>query len=87
MATPRVYIAKIPASLSNNPKLQGRSEDLCITVREIVISTSAGFWVPLIGETLRMPGLPKYPQTAAEEAEKARLATAAQEPTVETAQH
>jgi formate--tetrahydrofolate ligase len=57
-----VCIAKTPASLSDNPKLKGRPEGFCVTVREIVIAAGAGFLVPLTGDILRMPGLPKYPQ-------------------------
>ena len=57
-----VCIAKTPASLSDNPKLKGRSEDFCVTVREIIIAAGAGFLIPLTGDILRMPGLPKYPQ-------------------------
>ncbi len=57
-----VCIAKTPASLSDNPKLLGRPEHFNVTVREILIAAGAGFLVPLTGEILRMPGLPKTPQ-------------------------
>ena len=57
-----VCIAKTPISLSDNPKLRGRPENFCVTVREIVIAAGAGFLIPLTGDILRMPGLPKYPQ-------------------------
>ena len=57
-----VCIAKTPISLSDNPKLRGRPENFCVTVREIIIAAGAGFLIPLTGDILRMPGLPKYPQ-------------------------
>ena len=57
-----VCIAKTPASLSDNPKLRGRPEHFSVTVREILIAAGAGFLIPLTGDILRMPGLPKNPQ-------------------------
>ena len=57
-----VCIAKTPASLSDNPKLRGRPEHFSVTVREILIAAGAGFLIPLTGDILRMPGLPKSPQ-------------------------
>jgi len=57
-----VCIAKTPASLSDNPKLRGRPENFTVTVREILIAAGAGFLIPLTGDILRMPGLPKVPQ-------------------------
>jgi formate--tetrahydrofolate ligase len=57
-----VCIAKTPASLSDNPNLRGRPEHFAVTVREILIAAGAGFLIPLTGEILRMPGLPKTPQ-------------------------
>jgi formate--tetrahydrofolate ligase len=57
-----VCIAKTPASLSDNPKLRGRPENFSVTVREILIAAGAGFLIPLTGDILRMPGLPKTPQ-------------------------
>ncbi len=57
-----VCIAKTPASLSDDPKLIGRPELFTVTVREILIAAGAGFLIPLTGDILRMPGLPKSPQ-------------------------
>ncbi len=57
-----VCIAKTPASLSDDPKQLGRPEDFTVTVREILIAAGAGFLIPLTGEIMRMPGLPKQPQ-------------------------
>lgn len=56
-----ICIAKTQNSLSDNKKLIGRPTDFTINVREILISAGAGFLVPLTGEIMRMPGLPKVP--------------------------
>lgn len=56
-----ICIAKTQKSLSDNPELLGRPKDFLVTVREIVISSGAGFLVPITGEIMRMPGLPKDP--------------------------
>lgn len=56
-----VCIAKTQSSLSDNPKLLGRPKDFLVTVRRILISAGAGFLVPLTGDILRMPGLPRVP--------------------------
>jgi formate--tetrahydrofolate ligase len=56
-----VCIAKTPQSLSDNPKLLGLPKDFVVTVREIKISSGAGFVIPITGEIMRMPGLAKKP--------------------------
>lgn len=56
-----VCIAKTHKSLSDNPKLLGRPKDFLVTVREVRISSGAGFLVPITGNVLLMPGLPKKP--------------------------
>lgn len=56
-----VCMAKTPKSLSDNPDLLGRPKDFVITVRGIEIAAGAGFIVPLTGDVMRMPGLPKKP--------------------------
>ncbi len=58
-----VCIAKTQKSLSDNPKLLGRPKDFLVTVREVIICAGAGFLVPITGNILRMPGLPKKPGT------------------------
>jgi formate--tetrahydrofolate ligase len=60
-----VCIAKTQASLSDNPKLLGRPKDFLVTVRRVLISAGAGFLVPLTGDILRMPGLPRVPAAEA----------------------
>ncbi len=59
-----ICMAKTPTSLSDDPKLAGRPEDFEITVREFVVSAGAGFVVPLLGDIMRMPGLPATPQAS-----------------------
>lgn len=56
-----VCMAKTPASFSDNEKLIGRPTDFTITVREFEIASGAGFVIPLLGEVMRMPGLPSVP--------------------------
>ena len=57
-----VSMAKTPTSLTDDPKLAGRPQDFEITVRNFVVSAGAGFVVPLLGDIMRMPGLPITPQ-------------------------
>ena len=59
-----VCIAKTQQSLSDNPTLLGRPKDFLVTVREIQLAAGAGFVIPITGEILRMPGLPKEPLAA-----------------------
>jgi formate--tetrahydrofolate ligase len=56
-----ICMAKTPQSLSDDPALVGRPRDFEVTVREVRISAGAGFLVPITGEILTMPGLPKRP--------------------------
>lgn len=56
-----ICMAKTPASFSDNEKLIGRPTDFDITVREFEIASGAGFIVPLLGDVMRMPGLPSVP--------------------------
>ena len=59
-----ICMAKTPTSLSDDPKVAGRPEDFEITVRDLVVSAGAGFVVPLLGDIMRMPGLPESPQAS-----------------------
>lgn len=56
-----VCMAKTPMSFSDDEKKIGRPKDFSITVREFEISSGAGFVVPLLGDVMRMPGLPSVP--------------------------
>jgi formate--tetrahydrofolate ligase len=58
-----VCIAKTQSSLSDDPSMRGRPKDFDVTVSGISISNGAGFLVVMTGEILRMPGLPKHPQS------------------------
>jgi len=60
-----ICMAKTQKSLSDNPKLVGRPKDFVITVREIQIASGAGFIIPITGDIMRMPGLPKHPAAEA----------------------
>lgn len=57
-----VCIAKTQYSFSGNPKLYGVAENFELHIRDIVINNGAEMIVPVVGEMLRMPGLPKEPQ-------------------------
>jgi formate--tetrahydrofolate ligase len=57
-----VCVAKTPASLSDNPALVGRPEGFEVTVRRLILAAGAGYVVPLLGDIIRMPGLPASPQ-------------------------
>ena len=56
-----VCIAKTQYSLSDDPKLLGRPTGFDITVRDVKLSSGAGFIVVLTGDIMTMPGLPKVP--------------------------
>jgi formate--tetrahydrofolate ligase len=56
-----VCIAKTQYSFSDNPDLRGAPEGFEITVKDIEIAAGAGFVVPLLGQIMRMPGLPEVP--------------------------
>jgi formate--tetrahydrofolate ligase len=55
-------VAKTPTSLSDDPAVAGRPQDFEITVRGFILAAGAGYVVPLLGDILRMPGLPASPQ-------------------------
>ncbi len=56
-----ICIAKTQYSFSDNPKLLGAPTDFDITVRDVRVSSGAGFIVVLTGDIMTMPGLPKIP--------------------------
>ena len=55
-------VAKTQTSLSDDPSLVGRPTGFDVTVRAVLLAAGAGYLVPLLGEILRMPGLPSSPQ-------------------------
>ncbi|MBR5720987.1 MAG: formate--tetrahydrofolate ligase, partial [Clostridia bacterium] len=56
-----VCVAKTQYSLSDDPKLLCRPKNFEITVRDLKLSSGAGFIVVYLGDILTMPGLPKVP--------------------------
>ena len=53
-----VCIAKTQKSLSDDPNLERLPKGFTIKIREIELSSGAGFIVPIAGTIMRMPGLP-----------------------------
>ncbi|HSE94240.1 MAG TPA: formate--tetrahydrofolate ligase [Methylomirabilota bacterium] len=56
-----ICMAKTQRSLADDPSLLGRPRDFAITVSAVQISAGAGFLVPITGDVLTMPGLPRVP--------------------------
>lgn len=56
-----VCMAKTQKSLSDNEKLYGRPKGFTMTVREFEFAAGAGFVIPILGNMMRMPGLPAIP--------------------------
>jgi formate--tetrahydrofolate ligase len=56
-----VCIAKTQKSLSDDPTKRGRPRGFTIKIREVELSSGAGFIVPIAGTIMRMPGLPAVP--------------------------
>ena len=56
-----VCIAKTQYSLSDNAALLGRPTGFTITIRDLRLSSGAGFVVAYAGDIMTMPGLPKVP--------------------------
>ena len=56
-----VCIAKTQKSLSDDPNKKGRPRGFTVKIREIELSSGAGFIVPIAGTIMRMPGLPNNP--------------------------
>ena len=56
-----ICMAKTQYSLSDDMTKLGRPTGFTITVREVRVSAGAGFLVPITGEIMTMPGLPKRP--------------------------
>ena len=56
-----VCIAKTQKSLSDDQYKRNRPRDFTVKIREIELSSGAGFIVPIAGTIMRMPGLPSIP--------------------------
>ncbi len=56
-----ICMAKTQKSLSDDETKPGRPRDFKITVREFEFAAGAGFLIPILGDMMRMPGLPSVP--------------------------
>ena len=56
-----ICMAKTQKSFSDQEKLRGRPTNFRISVREFEIAAGAGFIIPILGNMMRMPGLPSIP--------------------------
>jgi formate--tetrahydrofolate ligase len=56
-----VCMAKTPKSLSDDEKKLGRPSGFVVTIREFEFASGAGFVIPVLGDMMRMPGLPATP--------------------------
>lgn len=56
-----VCMAKTQYSLTDDPHVLGRPKNFTITIREVNVSSGAGFIVVMTGAVVTMPGLPKVP--------------------------
>lgn len=56
-----ICMAKTQKSFSDNEALRGRPTGFTVNVREFEIATGAGFIIPILGNMMRMPGLPATP--------------------------
>jgi formate--tetrahydrofolate ligase len=56
-----ICMAKTQKSLSDNEKKTGRPTNFNVTVREFEFAAGAGFIIPILGDMMRMPGLPETP--------------------------
>lgn len=57
-----ICIAKTQYSFSSDPKAYGVTKNFELKVRDIIINNGAEMIVVIMGEIMRMPGLPKDPQ-------------------------
>ncbi len=56
-----VCMAKTQKSFSDNEFKIGRPRNFIVTVREFEFAAGAGFVIPILGDMMRMPGLPATP--------------------------
>ncbi|WP_457615895.1 formate--tetrahydrofolate ligase [Lutibacter sp.] len=65
-----ICMAKTQKSFSDNEALVGRPTGFTVTVREIEIAAGAKFIIPILGQMMRMPGLPGTPASEKMEIDK-----------------
>ncbi len=56
-----ICMAKTQYSFSSDPNLKGAPSDYVVPIREVRLSAGAEFVVPVCGEIMTMPGLPRVP--------------------------
>ena len=56
-----ICMAKTQKSFSDNPSLLGAPSNFEVTIREFEYAVGAGFIIPILGDMMRMPGLPAVP--------------------------
>lgn len=56
-----ICVAKTQMSFSDDEKKVGRPTGFVVNVREFELAAGAGFVVPILGNIMRMPGLPPIP--------------------------
>ena len=56
-----ICMAKTQKSFSDNESLTGRPTGFRVNVREFEFASGAGFVIPILGNMMRMPGLPEHP--------------------------
>jgi formate--tetrahydrofolate ligase len=56
-----VCMAKTQKSFSDDENKIGRPRNFIVTVREFEFAAGAGFVIPILGDMMRMPGLPAIP--------------------------
>ena len=57
-----ICIAKTQYSFSSDPKAYGVAKDFELKVQDVIINNGAEMIVVVMGEIMRMRGLPKQPQ-------------------------
>lgn len=60
-----ICMAKTQKSFSDNANLLGRPNGFSVMVREFEYAVGAGFIIPILGNMMRMPGLPAIPASEA----------------------
>jgi len=56
-----ICVAKTQKSFSDDERKIGRPTNFTVTIREFEVAAGAGFVIPILGEMMRMPGLPAIP--------------------------
>ena len=56
-----VCMAKTQSSISDNPKLLNSPAHFKVTVNSVRVNGGSRFIIPILGDIMTMPGLPKHP--------------------------